>query len=340
MDWKAIKNTPRLKEIFNLRIAMSRLTREFFWQQNFKEIETSIALKYPGQEPYLNPVPVEFHNPTGDSEKFYLRTSPEFALKKLLGAGYSKIFELGKCFRDFEQWGGNHNTEFTMLEFYRAPGTQFEIMEDIESLFKFLEKNLNGKVPSSKFQVPSDDWEKITMKNLWKQELGVDLDFNLDLKSISKTANELGFKLSADDVYEDVFYKIFLNKIEPSLGKSRPVFVYEYPAQMCSLSKLCKDNEKYTERFELYIGGLELANGFGELTDGQKQKELLEADKNKREKLGKETWGVDQGFIDALYEIEVEASGVALGFDRMVKLFAGARDLNEVVFQAVNDQVN
>jgi len=342
--WKQIKNTERIKKIFELKIKILRLTREFFWQFNFLEVETPIAVKYPGQEPYLDPVAVVFNNPSGLSEKFFLRTSPEFALKKILAAGYEKIFELGKCFRNFEEWGGNHNIEFTMLEFYRAPGGQFEIMNDIEFLFKFVGEKLGIK-KFDNCQIDCD-WERITMKELWQKELNINLDENLDLVSLSKTAESLGFKIQKEDVYEDVFYKIFLNKIETKLGKEKPVFVIDYPAQMCSLSKKCIQDNRYAERFELYIDGLEIANGFGELTDGEKQQELLEIDKRKRKELGKEIWEVDVDFIEALKSLDSlpsvakdGAAGVALGFDRMVKLFAEANNLNEVIFGSVADQV-
>lgn len=345
MKWKELKENIRLKKVYDLKILILRLIREFFWSQDFLEVETPIALKYPSQEPYLNFIPVEFHNPKGEVEKFYLRTSPEFALKKILGAGYSKIFEIGKCFRDYEEWGGNHNTEFTMLEFYRASGNQHKIMSDLEELFKYIAKCL--KIKKLKDCEIVGGWKKITMKELWESELNIDLDKNLDLISLSKTARKLGFNVDKNDAYEDVFYKIFLNKIESKLGFNNPIFIYDYPAQMCSLSKKCKYNKKYAERFELYINGLEICNGFGELTDSEEQKKLLLIDKNKRMKLGKEIWDIDNDFIEGIKSLNnrvavlnSEVSGVALGVDRMIKLFAGANDLNEVIFCSVFDQID
>ena len=347
-NWKDLKNNPRLKKIYDTRLVIIRLTREWFWSLKFSEVETPIALKYAGQEPYLNPVPVEFCHPNGKKEKFFLQTSPEFGMKKLLGAGYEKIFQLCKCFRNFEDWGdGTHNTEFLMLEFYRAPGSFLDIENDIESLFKFIGKKLGIE----KFGECNifDSWDRITMKELWQQELGIDLDKNLTIEEISDTARNMGFFVGASDSYEDIFYQIFLNKIESNLGKSKPVFVYDYPAQMCSLSKICKNNEKYAERFELYINGLELANGFGELTDSIKQAQALELDLEKRKSFGKEIWAVDNDFIDALASLDERlaqkndeskngAGGVALGMDRMVLLFSQVRGLNEVIFETVSDQ--
>lgn len=336
-NWKDLKNNPRLKEIYDRKIKIHRLVREFFWSQGFEETETPVALKYPGQEPYLNPVGVEFFDPSGRREKFYLQTSPEFALKKLLAVGYPKIFELAKSFRNQEEWGGNHNTEFTMLEFYRAPGELNDIMDDLENLFKFIFSKIGG----DKILACSGDkiWERISMKELWLRELDINLDDNLNLEQLAKTAEKSGFSVDSKDSYEDIFFQIFLDKIESKLGKDKPVFVYDYPAQMCSLSKTCSHDSRYAERFELYINGLELANGFGELTDGKKQKELLEEDKRKRQILGREIYAVDPDFLAALDEIKVPAAGVALGVDRMVLLFSPASNLNEVIFESVANQL-
>jgi len=336
-NWQELKNNSRLKDVFDLRIEVLRLIREFFWQENFKEIETPVALKYPGQEPYLNPIPVDFHNPNNEEVQFWLRTSPEFALKKLLGVGYDKIFELGKCFRDFEEWGGHHNTEFTMLEFYRMPGTEHDIMDNIEGMFKFIAKNLKN----NKLSTVTKDWERVSMKELWSRELGVNLDELLETSGLVKLARELDLAVNDEDVYEDVFYKIFLNKIETKLGFKKPIFIFDYPAQMCSLSELCEDDPRYAKRFELYINGLEIGNGFGELLDPIKQEENFKQDKKLRESLGKEIFKTDEELLSALGELKsknTKAGGVALGVDRMVLLFSQANNLNEVIFGSVADQ--
>jgi len=342
MDWKELKNNFRIRDIFETRIKILKLTREFFWNLDFKEVDTPIAIKLPGQEPYLHPVPVKFHNPIGDEYNFYLQTSPEFAMKKILSAGYNNIFQVCKCFRDYEQFGGNHNIEFMMIEWYRSPGELANIMDDMESFFKFLSEKLNYHDPKI-----NSVWDRISMKDLWQKEVGINLDENLTLASLSKTATNLGFKVDAGDEYEDVFYKIFLNKIETKLGTKKPIFITDFPAQMCSLSKSCVNDNRYAQRFEAYIDGIELANGFGELTNAKRQQELLELDRKKRQELGQEIYDVDSDFISALENLDTLASanksgvaGVALGLDRVIKLFSQARDLNEVIFEAVNDQIN
>ncbi len=339
--WSDLKNNPRLHEIYKKRLEITHLIRNFFWSEDFQEAETPVALRLPGQEPYLNPIQVLIHDPHCVENKFYLQTSPEFAMKKLLAAGYDKIFQICKCFRDFEQFGGNHNTEFTMIEWYRAPGTFEEIMDDTEKLFKYVAAEL--KVKSVKYKDREVDisggWERMSMREVWKKYLNVELDEYLKSETIAELAREQGYVAEEKEAYEDLFYKLFLNEIEPKLGVEKPIMIYDYPEQMTSLSRISKNDSRYAERFELYIAGLELANAFGEIVDPIEQKKRLEADKNKRKELGKEIWPVDPDFISALESGIVSAGGIALGLDRMIMLFTGANDINEVIFQAVGDLI-
>jgi len=337
-----LKNNPRLKVIYEQRLQILRFTRDFFWSQNFVEAETPIALRLPGQEPYLNPMPVDIIDPYQTPHKFFLRTSPEYALKKLLAAGWEKVFEISKCFRNIESFGGTHNPEFTMIEWYRAPGSYFDIMNDTENLFKYVGQKL--KVEKLKYKNKEieylNGWKKVSVKELWQKYLQENLDDYLDVKNLKELTKKRGWSVDENDTYEDLFYKIFLNEIEVHLGIEKPIFVYDYPAQMCSLSRLCKNDDRYAERFELYIGGLELANAFGELTDAKAQKVNLEKDQLLRRELNKEIWPIDENFIAALDSGLPPAGGIALGVDRMVVLFTGALDINEVIFQSVADQLS
>jgi len=260
----------------------------------------------------------------------------------LLAVGYEKIYQICKCFRDYEQFGGNHNTEFTMIEWYRAPGALEDIMDDTEKLFKYVSEKLDiSEVEHKDKKVNvTGEWERLSMRGVWEKYAGVELNDYLTSEKMAELIRERGLAAGKDESYEDLFYKIFLNEIEPKLGIERPIMIYDYPAQMCSLSRLSKNDPRYAERFELYICGLELANAFGELTDASEQKKRLEADRLKRERLGKEAWPVDPDFIDAIKELNnAPAAGTAFGIDRMVMLFTGAKDINEVVFQAVGDNI-
>ncbi len=343
--WLDLKENPRLNDIYRTRGAIIRAIREFFWSNDFLETDTPIAVRFPGQEPYLHPVPMTIHDPNGDEVGMHLITSPEFSLKKLLAAGFEKIFSITKCFRDYESFGGTHNTEFTMIEWYRAPGMLTEIMDDTEALFKAVAKQL-GKISvkhEEREVVITEAWERKTMKQLWQEHLGVNLNNYLESEPLKDLVTNKGLQVGIDDEYEDLFFKLFLNFIEPRLGIEKPIFVYDYPKRMSSLSKTCAHDPRYAERFELYIGGLEIANAFGELTDPVEQRERLEADKELRNKLGKEVWDVDPEFIKALAALNAEnlpgVSGIALGVDRMVGLFTGAHDINEVIYQSVSDQL-
>lgn len=343
--WFDLKQNPRLKQIYDARLIIIRSVREFFWSKKFMEMETPIAVRLASQEPYLHPLSVRVHDQYNAETKFYLRTSPEFALKKLLAVGYEKVFEIGKCFRDHESFGGNHNTEFTMIEWYRAPGSLFEIMDDVESLFAHVLSGL-GKTSLvyKKQEIDAQGaWDRKTMKEIWREYIQVDLDAYLDRESIAVLARQKGYAVADADAYEDIFYKIFLTEIEPKLGKEKPVFVYDFPAILCSLSKLCAHDTRYAERFELYVGGLEVANAFGELTDATRQYKQLQEDVEKRRLLGKETWEIDPDFIAALADLPDSAlnqAGIALGLDRMVVLCTGAQDINEVIFQSMRDQTD
>lgn len=340
-NWSDLKNNPRLKNIYDTRIKIIRLIREFFWSQDFVETDTPVAVKLASQEPYLNPLSVTIHDPNSRAENFYLRTSPEFSLKKLLAVGYEKIFEIGKCFRDYESFGGNHNTEFTMLEWYRSPGKYQEIMDDTENLFKFVGQKLNKQTVKYNNKVVNINtkWERLSMKEVWQKHIGVNLDDYLEIEKLRNLAKDKKYPVDNSYAYEDIFYKIFLNEIEPNLGNENPIFVYDYPACMTSLSRLCEHDSRYAERFELYVGGLELANAFGELTDAKVQEKQLEKDVELRKELGKQIWPIDKDFISALQSGIPTAGGIALGVDRMVVLFTEAKDLNEVIFQAVKDQL-
>lgn len=331
-------------EIYQKRLQIIKLIREFFWSKNFQEADTPIAVTLPGQEPYLSPMPIFFHNPHCQGRKFYLQTSPELAMKKLLAAGFKRIFQICKCFRDFESFGGYHNPEFTMIEWYRAPGRLKEIMDDTEELFKFLAKNLSLNsitriVGEKEYTINIlDNWDRLSMRQVWEKYLHIELNDYLTSEKMADLAGSLGFAITKDDQYEDLFYKIFLNKIEQKLGLERPVIIYDYPQQMTSLSRLSQD-PLYAQRFELYVAGLELANAFGELTDPVEQKRRLEADKEKRAEMQKETWPVDDDFIKALESGVPEAGGIALGVDRLIMLLTNAKDINEVIFQGAGDAV-
>lgn len=310
------------KQNLELKFAILKLIREFFWVEGFTEVESPTVVSLPGQEPYLSPMSVKIHNEKGEENIGYLHTSPEYTMKKMLTVGFEKIFYLGKCFRDYESFGGTHNPEFTMCEWYRANVDYFELMNDVEKLFKFISEKLGNK-ETDKLR----NFERITMRDLWKRHVDVNLDDYLTKEKMFGLCKSFGFLPSEFEEYEDLFYRIFLNKIETNLIE--PTIIYNYPAQMAALSKLSEDN-RYAERFEIYASGIELANAFSELTESEEQLKRLQEEREERIKLKKAVYDVDLEFIESLKNMPASA-GIALGVDRLVMLFGGLQNIDNVI---------
>lgn len=323
------------KKLLEARFEIIRLIRQFFSNKGFTEVETPLIVRLPGQEPYLWPIRINVHNEKGEEFKGYLHTSPEYTMKKMLAAGFDNIFCLGKCFRDYESFGGTHNPEFTMIEWYRKNANFTQIMTDIEKLFKYIGQKLMAtkykKLIQKNWPKINQKWEKISMTDLWLKFVNVNLDDYLTLEKISALCREKGFKLDENSTFEDYFYKIFLNLIEPNLGLEKPVIIHHYPAQMAALSRLSQSDQRYAERFELYIGGLEIANCFSELIDADEQLQRLKEDLKLRQKLGKEIFDIDYEFINALKNNLPEMAGIALGVDRLVQVFLACENINNVI---------
>jgi lysyl-tRNA synthetase class 2 len=342
------------KQHLETRAQIIRLIREFFWQQEFLEMETPNLLCLPGQEPYLSSMKLTINNERGASFIGYLHTSPEYTLKKMLGAGFKNIFSLCKVYRDQESFGGTHNPEFTMIEWYRANEDFWKIMEDVEGLFKYIDEKLHLK---SKIQNPNDqsnpniqsqkfdhldlgiDWkfgfgnlkfERLHMRDVWQRYAGVNLDDYLERDQMFALCEQKGYKPKTSESYEDLFYRIFLNEIEPHLGVHSPTIVHHYPACMAALSRLSPIDPRYAERFEVYVGGLELANCFSELVDSAEQFRRLQKDQEDRKQAGKEVFPIDMEFIEALKTMPPSA-GIALGVDRLVQLFTGCKNIDDVL---------
>ncbi|OIO18955.1 MAG: EF-P lysine aminoacylase GenX [Candidatus Magasanikbacteria bacterium CG1_02_32_51] len=309
------------KEILEKRFEIIKLVREFFWSQNFIEVETPLLIKYPGQEPNISAIETIFHNEQKQDFRGFLHTSPEYTMKKMLAAGFTNIFFLGKTFRDEESFGGTHNPEFTMLEFYRTNADMFDLMGDVESLFEFILKKIN--FPNFKFL-------RISMIELWQKTIAIDLDEYLTTEKMLELCKSKNYNVKDDESYEELFYRIFLNEIEPKLKDRGAVIVYNYPAQMASLSRLSEENPNYAQRFEVYIDGLELANAFSELTDKEEQLKRLQEEQKERERQGKKVYEIDMDFIEAVGQMP-KSAGIALGVDRLVQILTSCQNIDNVL---------
>ena len=317
--------------------------RDFFAMEGFSEIETPLMVSAPGMEPNLSPFKTTLHDEKGNKTSAYLVTSPEYPCKKMLAAGMEKIFSLGKVFRNEEPYNSlagsivAHNPEFTMLEWYRAHADYTKIMDDIEHLVRYCYDAVNGPMPMAR-GLSFNDWERLSMKEAFAK-IGLDLDQILTRDTMAKAAVLKGYAVAPTDSFDDCFFKIFLSEIEPGLGIDHPTILYDYPIQMAALSRAKPNDPRYAERFEVYAGGLEIANAFSELTDAAEQRRRLEEERELRGKLGKDQPPVDDDFIEAVGQMPPSA-GIALGVDRLVMLFAGVGTIEDVMLFPASELFN
>lgn len=316
MWWEESQYNKKLPYL-QARMDLIRAVRRFFDGQGFFEVETPALQVSPGMEPHLHAFKTEILNPERDHVRtLYLHTSPEFAMKKLLVAGLPKIYQICHVFRNAE--GSHlHSPEFTMIEWYRARAGYEDIMDDCVGLLRFCAEQGGFQTYRYRGQEadPFKEWEVINVCEAYKKYAGIDV--NPD-----NTAEE----------WDDLFYKVFLNKIEPQLGQGRPAIIYDYPVSMAALSRPKPEDPRFAERFEIYVCGMELANAFGELTDAKAQKQRFEADMALKEKLYGARYPVDEDFIAALERGLPESGGIALGIDRLAMLASGADDIEQVLW--------
>lgn len=314
--------------------------RNFFRGRNFLEVETPQMVRLPGMEPYLDTFKTTFFDQSGSQKDQYLITSPEYAMKKILVSGEEKIFQICKSFRNKETDSELHNPEFTLLEWYRSYASYEDIMKDTEELIEYTAKDILGKpnilYKGSQIDV-STPWPRIKIKDLFRDFAGIDYEIFENTEKFRVAVKEKGYKVDENTSYDDLFFYVFMNEIEPKLGFEKPVIVYEYPASMAALSKKCEDNSGYAERFEVYIAGVELCNAFTELNDPIEQKQRLEDERQQRIKMGKEDYAVDQSFIGALELGMPPAGGNALGVDRLAMLITDTHDIRDMMFFPFRD---
>jgi len=310
------------KKNLEIRFEIIRQIREFFWAQDFVEVETPHIVPSPGQDPYIQPMRVDFKEDKKRKHTGYLHTSPEYSMKKMLAGGFGNIFSLGKVYRDVEPFDSQHNPEFTMLEWYRVDADMFDIMDDVEKLLQRL---------ASSFNLPVANIQRMHMRDVWKKYTGFDLDTMLTTKAMYGACTKLGHAPKQDEAYENLFYTIFVTHIEPELSKlDGMTIVHHYPAQMAALSRLSQHDPRYAERFEVYGGGFELANAFSELTDAGEQLSRLQKEQKERREAGVETYDIDMEFIEAVERMP-KSAGIALGVDRLVMYLLGCKDVDDVL---------
>ena len=318
------------KEHLIKRADILRDIRRFFEQQDYLEVETPILQHSPGMEVHVHAFKTEkLCAHLEQKTPYFLQTSPEFAMKKLLAADMGKIFQICKCFRNAED-SPNHSVEFTMLEWYHPECDYTDLMREVIAMIRYV-----CKTPIKWRDMSCDvmrDWDILSVSEAFSKYAQIDLDAYLeDRDGLLKIAEEKGIHIDGNENWDDAFFRIFLEKIEPHLGVGVPCILYDYPAHMAALSRKKKDDPRYAERFEIYICGLELANAFGELIDAAEQKARFEAAMTEKQDLYGTTWPVDTDFITALEHGMPEASGIALGIDRLVMLITGAENITDIM---------
>ncbi len=314
------------------RAKIIREIRNFFEKQNFIEVETPILTTIPGMEPHLTPFETKLNLPPNISSSkkqipLYLNTSPELQMKKLLGRGFSKIFQLTKTFRNTEIGGPLHNPEFTMLEWYRTKADYKDIMKDCENLIKSIIKKLKID-PKLNLQKP---WPRKSVNELFIEHCKIDLLQNTTFTKFKATAKKFDYDTNGCSTWDDIFFKLFLNHIEPNLPKNRPIFIYDYPASQAALAKISAKNSFFAQRFELYINTVEIANAFSELIDAKEQRKRLIEEQKLRKKLKKTVFDIDEEFLASLESITYPCAGIALGVDRLIMLLLNKKSIEETL---------
>jgi lysyl-tRNA synthetase class 2 len=315
-----------------LLLARNRITaaiRAHFEAQDFIEVTCGALQVSPGNEAHLHAFSTEWVRPDGERERRYLHTSPEFACKKLLTAGEKRIFDFAQVYRNRERTA-LHAPEFTMLEWYRAGEPHETIMADAITLLRLTgAKRLTYRgVEADPLAVP----EYLTVTEAFSRYARLDLSMILDNRDgFASAATEAGVQIANNDSWSDIFSRVLVEKIEPQLGRGSPTLLHEYPAREAALARLSPKDNRVAERFELYVCGVELANGFGELIDVNEQHRRFVEEMNLKERLYGERYPLDEDFLAALTHMP-PASGAALGFDRLVMLATGASSIDQVIW--------
>ena len=292
----------RRRKVLQQRAQILQGIRQFFIEESYLEVETPQRIPAPAPESHIDAIP---------SDTWFLHTSPELCMKRMMAAGFDKIFQICRCWRERER-GSLHLPEFTLLEWYRTGADYHSLMEECEELMRFVATfiSLGQKTYFRGQEIDlSGSWERISVKEAFR--------------CYSKTS-------MAEAMEENLFDEIMVQEIEPNLGVGKPTFIYDYPAQRGALARLKKEDPSVAERFELYMGGLELANGFSELVDSEEQRRRFHMENENRQSFGKRIYSIPDKFLAELDNMPPSA-GIALGVDRLVMVFLDVETIDEVV---------
>ena len=306
------------------RAAILRAVRGWFNDHFFLEVETPARVPAPGQEVHLEAI--EATEP-GRGRR-WLVTSPEYHMKRLVAAGFPRIVQIGKAWRGDER-GPHHQPEFTIIEWYRAGATLEQIAADCEALVRVAAAAaISAGWPAP--ALPAGTFDRTTVAALFLQHAAVTIDGGETAEHLRAKLQAAGANLGGAHEWDDLFFQVFLDRIEPRLAQSAPIFVFDWPAPLGALARTKADDPRLVERFELYAGGLELANAFGELTDAGEQRRRFVGESTVRAARGHTVYPLDENLLSALPHMPA-TSGVALGLDRLVMFVLGASHIRDVI---------
>ena len=297
--------------------------RDFYYDKDYLEVETPNLMKTAAPDPNIEPLKVYIE----DKGPFFLHTSPEMGMKKLLQVGHERIFQICKVFR-VEESEEIHNTEFAMLEWYRK-GTYLNAMEEVEELVTFVVDQLFTD-DKNRFARP---WRVYELSDLFVRMTGIN-PFELTRGGLCSAMESDGFLgIDEKDTWNDLFFKLFIQEVEPKIPQEAPYFIKDWPLSVSTMAK--RKDANRVERFELYINGLEIANGYTELLDTSEQRQRFDRDNDERSASGKQTFSTDEAFLMALDQIHGPYAGVSVGVDRLLMVLLGKKRIEDVLINRV-----
>lgn len=313
-NWQPSATIQALKS----RASLLNQIRQFFETKQVLEVETQLLASAPVTDPHLTNFETQFDSPLSpEQQTLYLQTSPEYAMKRLLAAGSGCIYQICKAFRN-EEAGRFHNPEFTMLEWYRVGFDNWQLMDEVNELMQTV--------------LGCDKAQQISYQKAFIDHLDIDpLSASIDM--IKEVCNDKGFAniTSSEDNKDTLLQLLFSHCIEPVFAQDSPCLVYHFPASQSALAKISESDPRVAERFELYYKGIELANGFNELSDANEQARRFASDNQQRTSLGKQQVPIDQSFLSALQSGLPACAGVALGLDRLLMLKNQCDKISQVI---------
>ena len=322
---------------------MSTFVRRWFDAKGFVEVQPATLQASPGNETYLHGFRTALILPDGSPHEAYLHTSPEFAMKKLLTAGERQIFALSTVFRNRERTA-LHAPEFVMLEWYRAYAPLECLIDDCVAIIALAAHAAGAEtlVYRGREASPFDPPERLTVRDAFRRYAGIDIYDSLpviggtDTETLARQAKDSGVRIAPDDDWSNIFSRLLSERVEPNLGLGRLTVLHAYPASEAALARVNPDDPRVAERFELYCCGVEVANAFHELRDPDEQRRQFAADMEEQQRIFGTSYPIDEDFLAALADMP-DASGAAVGFDRLIMLATGAERVESVQWTPVFD---